>query len=229
MRIRATLPAAAVLAVGLLDVVPGDRLRTRGGRGRPHLDGRRVRDRTRHLRRAPEQRAAAAVARRRAGRRPRRQPEGHGRVRRPDERPDDVRAGVRGRRVRNTRRLPRVLRPVAARRLHVPHHRHVPRDEDRRVVHVGTEDVLVGEGSRRARRSPRCRRRRTRSSPTRIQEESDRTTTALTAATTEAEAAASSAQDAADSAKTIGIIGVVVGAIGLIVGIVAFMATRKRA
>jgi hypothetical protein len=66
----------------------------------------------------------------------------------------------------------------------------------------------------------------------RIQEESDRTTTAVTAATTagtEAAAAASSAQDAADSAKTIGIIGIVVGAIGLIFGIVAFMATRKRA
>jgi hypothetical protein len=63
----------------------------------------------------------------------------------------------------------------------------------------------------------------------RIQQESDRTTTAITAATTEANAAASSAQDAADSAKTVGIIGVVVGAIGLIFGIVAFMATRKRA
>lgn len=64
---------------------------------------------------------------------------------------------------------------------------------------------------------------------TRIQEESDRTATALTAATKDAQAAASSAQDAADSAKTIGIIGIVVGAIGLAVGIVAFMATRKRA
>jgi hypothetical protein len=66
----------------------------------------------------------------------------------------------------------------------------------------------------------------------RIQQESDRTATAVTAATTagtEAQAAASSAQDAADGAKTIGIIGVVVGAIGLIFGIVAFMATRKRA
>ncbi len=64
---------------------------------------------------------------------------------------------------------------------------------------------------------------------TRIQEESDRTATALGAATTEAEAAAASAQDAADTARTIGIIGVVVGAIGLLFGIVAFMATRKRA
>jgi hypothetical protein len=64
---------------------------------------------------------------------------------------------------------------------------------------------------------------------TRIQQESERTTTALAAATTEAEAAASTAQDAADSAKTIGIIGIVVGAIGLIFGIVAFMATRKKA
>ena len=63
----------------------------------------------------------------------------------------------------------------------------------------------------------------------RIQQESDRTKTAITAATTDAEAAASSAQDAADNAKTIGIVGVVVGAIGLIFGIVAFMATRKRA
>ena len=66
----------------------------------------------------------------------------------------------------------------------------------------------------------------------RIQEESDRTTTAVAAATTagtDAEAAASSAQDSADSAKTIGIIGIVVGAVGLIFGIVAFMATRKRA
>jgi hypothetical protein len=64
---------------------------------------------------------------------------------------------------------------------------------------------------------------------TRIQEESDRTTTALAASTTDAEAAASSAEDAADSAKTIGIIGIVVGAIGLVFGVVAFMATRKRA
>jgi hypothetical protein len=67
---------------------------------------------------------------------------------------------------------------------------------------------------------------------TRIQTESDRTTTAVTAATTagtDAAVAAVSAQDAADSAKTIGIIGIVVGAIGLIVGILAFMATRKRA
>jgi hypothetical protein len=66
----------------------------------------------------------------------------------------------------------------------------------------------------------------------RIQEESDRTTTALTAATTsgtDAKAAASSAQDAADSAKTFGIIGIVVGAIGLIVGAVALSAARKRA
>jgi hypothetical protein len=63
----------------------------------------------------------------------------------------------------------------------------------------------------------------------RIQQESNRTATAITAATTEAEAAASSAQDAADSAKTIGIVGVVVGAIGLVVAIVAFVATRKRA
>ena len=105
----------------------------------------------------------------------------------------------------------------------------VSRDEDRRVVHVRTEDVLVGQGPVELRRSPRCRRRRTPSSPSRIQQESDRTTTALAAATTEAEAAASSAQDAADSAKTIGIVGVVVGAIGLIFGVVAFMATRKRA
>ena len=63
----------------------------------------------------------------------------------------------------------------------------------------------------------------------RIQQESDRTATAITAATTEAEAAASSAQDAADSAKTIGIVGIVVGAIGLVVAIVAFVATGKRA
>jgi hypothetical protein len=59
----------------------------------------------------------------------------------------------------------------------------------------------------------------------RIQEESDRTTTALADVTS----AASSAQDAAGSAKTVGIIGIVVGAIGLIFGIVAFMATRKPA
>jgi hypothetical protein len=63
----------------------------------------------------------------------------------------------------------------------------------------------------------------------RIQQESDRTKTAIEAATTQAEAAASSAQDAADSAKTVGIVGIVVGAIGLIFGVVAFMATRKRA
>ena len=63
----------------------------------------------------------------------------------------------------------------------------------------------------------------------RIQQESDRTKTAIAAATTQTEAAASSAQDAADTAKTIGIIGIVVGAIGLIFGVIAFMATRKRA
>jgi hypothetical protein len=63
----------------------------------------------------------------------------------------------------------------------------------------------------------------------RIQQESDRTKTAIAAAATQAEAAAASAQDAADSAKTIGIVGVVVGAVGLIFGVVAFMATRKRA
>ena len=65
----------------------------------------------------------------------------------------------------------------------------------------------------------------------RIQEESDRTSSAITdatAAATDAQAAADSAKDAADSAKTFGIIGIVVGAIGLIVGAVALSAARKR-
>ena len=56
----------------------------------------------------------------------------------------------------------------------------------------------------------------------RIQKESDRTSSAITdatAAATDAQAAAGSAKDAADSAKTVGIIGIVVGAIGLIVGV----------
>jgi hypothetical protein len=66
----------------------------------------------------------------------------------------------------------------------------------------------------------------------RIQTESDRTSSALADATTagtEASAAASSAKDAADSAKTVGIIAVIVGAIALIVGVVALSASRKKA
>jgi hypothetical protein len=59
----------------------------------------------------------------------------------------------------------------------------------------------------------------------RIQQESDRTTAALTAATT----AGTDAQAAADSAKTVGIIGIIVGAMGLIVAIVALSASRKKA
>ena len=66
----------------------------------------------------------------------------------------------------------------------------------------------------------------------RIQTESDRTSSALadaTAAGTAASAAVNSAKDSADSAKMVGIIGVVVGAIGLIVAVVALSATRKKA
>jgi hypothetical protein len=59
----------------------------------------------------------------------------------------------------------------------------------------------------------------------RIQEESDRASSALTAATT----AGTDAKDAAESAKSIGMIGVVVGAIGLIVGVVALSSARKKA
>jgi hypothetical protein len=59
----------------------------------------------------------------------------------------------------------------------------------------------------------------------RIQEESDRTTSALTAAT----GAATDAKAAADSAKTLGFVGIVVGAIGLIVATVALSAVRRRA
>jgi hypothetical protein len=65
----------------------------------------------------------------------------------------------------------------------------------------------------------------------RIQEESDRMSSAITEATTaatDAQAAAGSAKDAADSAKTVGIVGIVVGAIGLIVAAVALSAARKR-
>ncbi len=59
----------------------------------------------------------------------------------------------------------------------------------------------------------------------RIQQESDRTTAALTAATT----AGTDAQAAADSAKTVGIVAVVVGVIALIVGVVALSASKKKA
>jgi hypothetical protein len=67
---------------------------------------------------------------------------------------------------------------------------------------------------------------------TRIQTESDRTSSAITAATaaaTSAQAAATSAKDAADSAKTVGIIAVIVGVIALIVGVVALFGSRKKA
>jgi hypothetical protein len=60
---------------------------------------------------------------------------------------------------------------------------------------------------------------------TRIREESDRTSSALTAAA----ATATDAKDAADSAKTIAMIGIVVGAIGLMVGVGALSSARKRA
>lgn len=60
---------------------------------------------------------------------------------------------------------------------------------------------------------------------TRIDQESARTTSALSTVT----AAGSSAKDAADGAKTVGIIGIVVGAIGLVVGGIALSAARKRA
>jgi hypothetical protein len=63
----------------------------------------------------------------------------------------------------------------------------------------------------------------------RIQEESDRTSSAMTDATTEATAVAAAAKDAADSAKTVGIIGIVVGTIGLILGAIALSSARKRA
>jgi hypothetical protein len=59
----------------------------------------------------------------------------------------------------------------------------------------------------------------------RIDQESDRTTTALTAATS----AATDAKAAADSAKTLALVGIVVGAIGLIVAAVALTAFRKKA
>lgn len=59
---------------------------------------------------------------------------------------------------------------------------------------------------------------------TRIQEESDRTSSALAAATT----TATDAKDAADGAKTIAMVGIIVGAIGLLVGVVALSSARKR-
>ena len=66
---------------------------------------------------------------------------------------------------------------------------------------------------------------------TRIQQESDRTQTAIADATKSASSASSAASDASSSAstaRTIGIIGVIVGLAGLIVAIVALMAARKR-
>ena len=65
---------------------------------------------------------------------------------------------------------------------------------------------------------------------TRVQQESDRTSSALAAATTDAtdaKAAADSAKSGADTAKTVGVVGVAVGAIGLIIGVVALSAARK--
>jgi hypothetical protein len=59
----------------------------------------------------------------------------------------------------------------------------------------------------------------------RIDQESDRSTSAVTTATS----AATDAKDAADSAKTLGFVGIVVGAIGLVVGIAALVAARRRA
>lgn len=66
----------------------------------------------------------------------------------------------------------------------------------------------------------------------RIQEESDRVSSAVTAATTagtEAKIAADSAKDAADSAKIVGFVGIALGAIGLIIGGVALAAAKQRA
>ena len=57
----------------------------------------------------------------------------------------------------------------------------------------------------------------------RIEQESERTSTELAAVTSDVEAA----NDAASSAKTVGMIGIVLGALGLIVGVAA-LATRKR-
>jgi hypothetical protein len=62
----------------------------------------------------------------------------------------------------------------------------------------------------------------------RIEQESNRTSSALTDATAAGTAAASSAKDAADSAKTLGIVGIAVGAIGSIIGVVALSAARRR-
>jgi hypothetical protein len=63
----------------------------------------------------------------------------------------------------------------------------------------------------------------------RMQQESDRTSTALADATTAGTQAAARAKDAASSAKTMGIVGIVVGVIGLIVGAFALSSARKRA
>lgn len=57
----------------------------------------------------------------------------------------------------------------------------------------------------------------------RIEQESERTSSELAAVTADV----SAANDAASSAETVGIIGIVVGALGLIVGGAA-LATRKR-
>jgi hypothetical protein len=59
----------------------------------------------------------------------------------------------------------------------------------------------------------------------RIQQESDRTSSALTDATS----AGTRAKDAADGAKTVGIIGIVVGGLGLIIAGVALSVASKRA
>ena len=58
----------------------------------------------------------------------------------------------------------------------------------------------------------------------RVQKESERTSTALATLTS----AANDARDAASDAKTVGVAGIVVGALGLMVGAVAIAVARKR-
>ena len=84
---------------------------------------------------------------------------GRDHVRRRDERADGPRAGVRVRRrpagLRRARRLPRRVRALAARQVHVPLHRHDRGREDRRG-----DELVARAPSRASRMSPRRRSRR---------------------------------------------------------------------
>src|SRR6266542_3160125 len=124
-------------------------------RGRARRAGRRqVRARGRLRRRArvrgrEEQRAAPVARQVRQGRhRPRGHPQGrrHPGHRRRPEAGHKHRAQLRGRRVRHPGRLPRVVHPDRAGRLHLPLHRQHQGPEDRPEVHLVAHHLRRGPG-----------------------------------------------------------------------------------